>query len=207
MCSQNFNFLLGKGSTIFYQRIYSIKIISSFSCEMCGDNADYRIRDKYIWVCSEALEAWRQTTLFPQVWCYSVFCQTVKLGGKNGHVMEVEVMVNIASRMHGRCKMAAVPASDAARWGDERGTPLPARRTASRFFFSFPDSRRLAPIRLQRAPNRTDSRRFGPNRIVSAEYQRVSAVKRKLAGEKKKKNLKPKIPMDLIRHCRHLHWP
>ena len=53
----------------------------------------------------------------------------------------------------------------------------------------------------QFVPNRTDSRRFGPNQIVSAEYRCVSAGKRKSAGKgKKKKKLKPKIPVDWTRY-------
>ena len=81
------------------------------------------------------------------------------------------------------------------RRGDARGTPLPARRTASSFFFFFrfrirADSRRFSSNARPLTPNRTDSRRFGPNRIVSAEYQCVSAGKRKSAREKKKKKLK-----------------
>ena len=84
------------------------------------------------------------------------------------------------------------------RRGDARGTPLPAHQTASSVFFRFQihaDSRRFG----------SDARWFAPNRIVSAEYRCVSAGKRKSAGkEKKKKKLKPKIPVDwiLIRHCR-----
>ena len=40
--------------------------------------------------------------------------------------------------------------------------------------------------------------RFGPNRIVSAENRCVLAGKTKSAGEeKKKKKLKPKIPVDI----------
>ena len=56
------------------------------------------------------------------------------------------------------------------------------------------------------APTLAEPGRFAPNQIVSAEYRCVLARKRKLAGEKKK-NLKPKIPVDLIRCCRRLHWP
>ena len=97
--------------------------------------------------------------------------------------------------MHGRGKMAAAPTSDAARRGDARGTLLPARRTMSSFFFFFrfrirADSCRFGSDGRRLAPNRADSSRTGPNRIVSAEYRCVSAGKRKSAGEKKKKLLK-----------------
>ena len=78
---------------------------------------------------------------------------------------------------------------------DAGGTPQTARpcRVVSR---GFPDSRRRSSNRRRFgsharrfAPNRTNSCRFGPNRIVSAEYRRVSAGKRKSAGKGKKKNL------------------
>ena len=90
--------------------------------------------------------------------------------------------------MHERGKMAAAPAFDAARRGDAWGTPLPARRTASSFFFFFVSG--FTPICADSALTRADSRRFGPNRIVSAEYRCVSTGKRKSADEKKKKKLK-----------------
>ena len=64
------------------------------------------------------------------------------------------------SRMHGRGKMAAAPASDAAQRGDARGTPLPARRTASSFFFFFVSG--FALTHADSAPTRADSHRTGP---------------------------------------------
>ena len=98
------------------------------------------------------------------------------------------------------------------RRGDARGTPLPARRTASIFFFfSFPDSRRLAPIRLQRAPTRTVPGRFAPIRAESDRIGRIPVCfgRKKEIGRRKIKKfyLKAKIPVDLMRRCRHLHWP
>ena len=106
----------------------------------------------------------------------------------------------LQARMHGRGKMAAAPASDGARRGDARGTPLPARRTASSFFFFVSGF----------VSTRAEPDRFVPIRAESDCIDRIpvcSIGKRKSAGEKKKKkNLKPKIPMDLICRCRHFHW-
>ena len=107
--------------------------------------------------------------------------------------------------MHERGKMAAAPAFDAARRGDAWGTPLPARRTASIFFFFF------------RFRIHADLRRFGSNagRLapIRAESDRIGRIpvcfgrKKEIGRRKKKKNLKPKIPVDLIHRCRRLHWP
>ena len=57
------------------------------------------------------------------------------------------------------------------------------------------DSCRFGSDTRQFASNQTDSHRFGPNRIVSAEYRCFSVGKRKSAGKgkkKKKKNLNRK---------------
>ena len=101
--------------------------------------------------------------------------------------------------------------TDAAKWPPH---PRSTRRRAGdaaacasnrvQFFFFIS---RFASIWLRRAPTRTEPGRFAPNRIVSAEYRCVSAGKRKSAGEKKKIYLKAKIPVDLMRRCRHIHWP
>ena len=111
--------------------------------------------------------------------------------------------------MHGRGKMAAAPASEVAQRGDARGTPLPARRTVSNFlfFYLFFFVSGFALTRANLAPMRAKPGQFALNQIVSAEYRCVSAGKRKSTGEKKNKNLKSKIPVDLVRCCHRLHWP
>ena len=113
------------------------------------------------------------------------------------------------ARMHGRGKMAAAPASDAATRGGRRCLRVEPRPVF--FFFSFPDSRRLALIQLQRAPTRAEPDRFTPIRAESDRIGRILVCfgRKKEIGrrKKKKKYLKLKIPMDLIRLCRHLHWP
>ena len=107
--------------------------------------------------------------------------------------------------------------TDAAKWPlhprpmrQRAGTPLPACRTASSFFFfSFLDSCRLASIRLRRAPTRAKPGWFAPIRAESDRIGRIPVCfgPQKEIGRWKKKYLKAKIPMDLMRHCRHLHWP
>ena len=95
----------------------------------------------------------------------------------------------IVTGMHRRGKLATAPVSEAATREGRRCLRIEPRPV---FFF----------VVSRYAPTWADSRRFGPNRIVSAEYRCVSAGKRKSAGEgkKKKKQLKPKIPR---RYCRH----
>ena len=98
--------------------------------------------------------------------------------------------------MHGRGSGPSAPASDAAMWEGRRRP----RVCATSCHMDFPtradaaqigaNSRRFGSDARRFASNQTDSRRFGPNRIVSAEYQCVSAGKRKSAREKKKKKLK-----------------
>ena len=91
----------------------------------------------------------------------------------------------IGPRMHERGKMAAAPAFDAARRGDARGTPLPARRTASSFFFfSFPDSRRFGSNARRTGPICADSDRIG--RILVCFGRKKEIGRRK----KNKKKLK-----------------
>ena len=96
--------------------------------------------------------------------------------------------------MHGRGFGPSAPASDAAMWEGRRRP----RVCATSCHMDFPtradaaqigaNSRRFGSDARRFASNQTDSRRFGPNRIVSAEYRRVSAGKRKSIG-KEKKNL------------------
>ena len=71
--------------------------------------------------------------------------------------------------MHGRGKMAAAPASEAAQRGDVRRTPLPARRTVSNYLFIFlffrfwihADSRQFGSDARQTGPIRAKSDRIG----------------------------------------------
>ena len=88
------------------------------------------------------------------------------------------------------------------RRGDARGTPLLARRTASRFFFfSFRDTHQLASTRSRRELICAKLDWFAPIGAESAKYRCVSVGKRKSASEgKKKKNLKPKMPRCYRRH-------
>ena len=111
--------------------------------------------------------------------------------------------------MHGRGKMAAAPASNAVTRGGRRCLGVELRPVFFFFFISgfAPTHADSAPTGADSAPTGADLRRFGPIRIVSAEYRCVSAGKRKSAGEKKKIYLKAKIPVDLMRRCRHIHWP
>ena len=171
---------------------------------------------------------WWQCTLHSLWWCRPG-CgskRSCKLGwyfmynGCNGvdSILDIITWVNMHLEwVWNHCCLLGC--TDAAKWPPH---PRPTRRRAGdavacasnrvQFFFFFrfrirADSRRFSSNARPLAPNRTDSRRFGPNRIVSAEYRCVSAGKRKSAGEKKKNYLKAKIPVDLMRRCRHIHWP
>ena len=56
-----------------------------------------------------------------------------------------------------------------------------------------------------------DARQTGPIRAESDCIGRISVCVGRQKEidwrEKKKKNLKPKIPVDLVRRCHRLHWP
>ena len=94
--------------------------------------------------------------------------------------------------MHGRSKMAAAPASDAATRGGRRCLRVEPRPVFF-FFFSFPDSRRLAPIRLRRAPTRAEPGRFAPIRAESDRIGRIPVCfgqQKEIGWRKKKKLLK-----------------
>ena len=108
-------------------------------------------------------------------------------------------------RKHGRGTRGAAPASDVARRGMWCPTRLPARRTASAFFFFLgfaltrldsrrcgsirADAARFVPNRLRFAPNRADSAKIGPYR-PAADIADTAETGRKQAetGRKRPKS-------------------
>ena len=78
-------------------------------------------------------------------------------------------------RKHGRGTRGAAPASDAARHGTRRPTRLPARRTASAFFFFF---LRFAPtMRLDSCRIGFDSSRTGLIRPKSGRIGHIGSYR------------------------------
>ena len=79
--------------------------------------------------------------------------------------LQCKVKHRLVPGKHGRGARGAAPASDVARCGDARGTPLPARPAASChvfFFFFFVFFSQLVPTQLRLGPIRTESGRLEP---------------------------------------------